>query len=121
MENQRIIVVDDNNDQLELTKQILEKSGYEVRTLHEGQNVLELARSYQPGLIFMDHNLPLHNGVETTRLLKSDETCNQIPVIYFTGESDIIELAAAAGADGWLRKPFTLEDLVRKTKRFIRQ
>lgn len=119
MNNNKIIVIDDNNDHLDITKLVLERKGYEVRTLHGSENVLEAVKSYQPGLIFMDHNMPVYNGITATRLLKSDLACKHIPIIYFTSDYDIKNLAVEAGADDWLKKPFILEDLIRKTERFL--
>lgn len=115
----RIIVVDDNNDHLHIIRLILEKFGYEVKTLQRSENVLETVKAYQPGLIFMDHHVPMFDGVLATKLLKSDAGCKHIPVVYFTSENNIEELAVEAGADDWLRKPFSLEDLIGKVVKLL--
>jgi CheY-like chemotaxis protein len=115
----RIIVVDDDADHLLVSKLILERRGYQVLALSNCEELIEKIRSFEPGLIFMDHNMPAMTGVEATRLIRSVGHCKDIPVIYFTSREDIKELAARAGADDWLSKPFSLDDLVNKTRKFL--
>jgi CheY-like chemotaxis protein len=115
----RIIIVDDDMDHLLVSKLILERRGYEVLVLQDCEELIDRIRQFQPGLIFMDHTMPAMTGVEATRLIKSVADCKDIPVIYFTSRENIKELAAQAGADDWLSKPFMLEDLVNKARKFF--
>ena len=115
----RIIVIDDNPDHLLIAKLILERRGYEVLALSDCRGLIEKVQAFQPGLIFMDHHMPIMTGVEATRLLKSSDSCKHIPVIYFTSREDVRELAAQAGADHWLSKPFTIDQMMKVTKQFL--
>ena len=115
----RIIVVDDNADHLLVSKWILERRGYDVLTLIDCEELIDRIRLFRPGLIFMDHEMPVMSGLEATRLIKSDADCKAIPVVYFSAREDIQDLAAEAGADDWLSKPFTLDGLVRKAGKFF--
>src|ERR1700755_507681 len=115
----RIIIVDDDPDHLLVSKLILERRGYDVLILQDCDELLDKIRLFQPGLIFMDHNMPAMTGLEATKLIKSVTDGRDIPVIYFTSRDDIRELAAEAGADDWLRKPFNLDDLVNKARKFL--
>ena len=63
--------------------------------------------------------MPAITGIEAIKLIKSAADCKDIPVVYFTSREDIKELAAQAGADNWLSKPFMLDDLVKKTGKFF--
>ena len=115
----RIIIVEDDPDHLLVSKLILERRGYDVLILQDCDELLDKIRLFQPGLIFMDHNMPAMTGLEATKLIKSVTDCRDIPVIYFTSRDDIRELAVEAGADDWLRKPFNLDDLVNKARKFL--
>ena len=111
----RIVIVDDDADHLLISKLILERRGYDVLTLNNCNELIDQIRLFQPALIFMDHTMPAMTGLEATRLIKSVADCKDIPVIYFSIREDIKALAAEAGADDWLSKPFNLDDLVNKT------
>ena len=67
--------------------------------------------AYIPDIIFMDNWLPDVGGIDATRALKSDETLKNIPVIYFSANNDVMSLADQAGADGYLSKPFDIQEL----------
>jgi CheY-like chemotaxis protein len=114
----RLLIVDDDPDHLLVAKLILGRRGYEVHTLKSCDELINKIRVLQPDLIFMDHTMPLMTGVEATRLIKSDAKCGHIPVIYFSSREDIKALAAQAGADDWLSKPFKLDDLVSIAEKF---
>ncbi|HVS98393.1 MAG TPA: response regulator [Puia sp.] len=108
----RVILVDDNADHRLVCKLVLERRGYEVLTLKDNDDLLAKIRSFQPGLIFMDHDVPGITGMEAIRLIKADQGSRHIPVIFFSGNADIQQLAAEAGADDWLSKPFKVDQLV---------
>ena len=63
--------------------------------------------------------MPEMTGMEATKLIKSDDHCKHIPVVYFTVVDDIVELAKEAGADDWLSKPFRLEDFRAKADKYF--
>lgn len=107
--------MDDDIDHLLICKLVLEKAGYKILGIpgcKEDEELRVAVREFTPELIFMDHNMPGRCGMDLTRKLKAEDEFMHIPVIYFTSEADIALLAAEAGADGHLRKPFDSEGLL---------
>nr|WP_068889782.1 response regulator [Pedobacter panaciterrae] len=115
--NKRVFVFDDNAEILELCTIILEDAGYDIKTSSTSNNIIDQVLSYIPDIIFMDNWLPDVGGIDATRELKGHEVLKSIPVIYFSANNDVKALAAEAGADGYLSKPFDiqeLEDIIQK-------
>jgi len=115
--NKKVFVFDDNPDILELCTIILEDAGYEIKTSSTSNDIVDQVLSYTPDIIFMDNWLPDVGGIDATKALKRHETLKSIPVIYFSANNDVKALAAQAGADDYLSKPFDiqeLEDIVNK-------
>jgi len=110
-EQKKVFIFDDNTDILELCTFILEDAGYEIKTSSTSNNIIEQVMAYIPDIIFMDNWLPDVGGIDATRALKSDETLKHIPVIYFSANNDVMSLADQAGADGYLSKPFDIQEL----------
>jgi CheY-like chemotaxis protein len=109
--NKRVFVFDDNTDILELCTIILEDAGYDIKTSSTSNNIIEQVMAYTPDIIFMDNWLPDVGGIDATRALKAHESLKGIPVIYFSANNDVKSLADQAGADGYLSKPFDIEEL----------
>ena len=115
----KIFIFDDNLEILELCSEILEDLGCEVKTSPTTTNVEQQVLSFMPDLIFMDNWLPDISGIEATRLLKSNEQLKNIPVLYFSANSNIDALAAEAGADDFLGKPFDIDQFEKKKKKYV--
>ena len=107
----KVFVFDDNADILELCTIILEDAGYEIKTSSTSNNIIDQVLAYTPDIIFMDNWLPDVGGIEATRELKKHDTLKSIPVIYFSANNDVKCLANEAGADGYLSKPFDIQEL----------
>ncbi|PYF75734.1 response regulator [Pedobacter nutrimenti] len=107
----KVFIFDDNIEILELCTIILEDAGYEIKTSSTSNDIVEQVSAYTPDLIFMDNWLPDVGGIDATRKLKSHEGLKHIPVIYFSANNDVKSLAEQAGADGYLSKPFDIEEL----------
>lgn len=110
-EQKKVFIFDDNTDILELCTFILEDAGYEIKTSSTSNNIIDQVSAYIPDIIFMDNWLPDVGGIEATRELKAHATLKNIPVIYFSANNDVMLLADQAGADGYLSKPFDIQDL----------
>ena len=113
----RIFIFDDNLEILELCTEILKDLGFEVKTSPTTNGIIQQLTQFLPDLIFMDNWLPDMSGVEATRLIKANEELKNIPVIYFSANSNISELAAEAQADDYIAKPFDIdsfEEIVNK-------
>lgn len=72
-----------------------------------------------PDLIFMDNWLPDISGIEATRMIKSNENLKNIPILYFSANSNIDALAKEAGADDYLAKPFDIDQFEEVVKKYI--
>jgi DNA-binding response OmpR family regulator len=108
-----VLVADDDEDILELIVFRLERSGYTVLQARDGAEALELARRSRPDLAVLDVMMPKLDGFELTRRLREDESTSKMPIILLTArtqEADV-ERGFDAGADDYLRKPFSPQEL----------
>jgi len=116
----KILIVDDEADLLRVVCFRLEKLGYQVISAVNGQEALEIAGKELPDLMLLDVRLPLLEGPDVCLRIKRDEKLKHIPVILFTASTqNINEKVKACGAQGYLLKPFSGEELFEKIKEFI--
>ena len=111
-----VLVADDDEDILELVAFRLERAGYEVITARDGTEALAAARERHPDLAVLDVMMPGMTGYDVTRELRGDDATRGIPVILLTArvqEADV-NRGFEAGADDYLRKPFSPADLRRR-------
>ncbi len=115
---QKILIVEDEQDMLELYRIRLEKEGFEVLAAGDGEEGLKLAREEKPGLILLDLMLPKLDGFKVCRMLKFDNRYKHIPVIMLTArvEDKDRKLGISVGADAYMTKPFDWEELNEKIK-----
>lgn len=106
--NKKVFIFDDNAEILELCTDILNDLGCEVRTSPTTNNIEQQVIDFMPNLIYMDNWLPDISGIEATRLIKANPDLKNIPVIYFSANSNIEDLAQQAGADEYIAKPFDI-------------
>ena len=101
-----VLVADDEDD-------ILEISGYTVIAAHDGAEALELARSSKPDLAVLDVMIPKMDGFELVRRLREDEATTRMPIILLTARTQEADVQHGfdAGADDYIRKPFSPEEL----------
>ena len=107
----KIIIFDDDEDILSICSYILEEQGWEVHTFTDCNDITEKVSGISPDVILMDNWIPDAGGIIATQTLKKDEVLKNIPVVYFSANSDIQLLADHAGAETYLAKPFDLEEL----------
>lgn len=110
----RILVVEDTEDNLQILRDLLSNAGFEVVEAHDGQEAISATEAYRPDLILMDIQLPVLNGYEAIRRIKSDQSFHSIPIIAVTSYalSGDREKAQAAGCDGYVAKPFSPRQLL---------
>ena len=113
MAREAILIVDDNAANLKLARVLLTGEGYEIHTANDAEEAAELLQTLSPRLILMDIQLPGMDGLEFTRLLKSDPTRRNILVIALTAYAmkGDEERARAAGCDGYITKPIDTDTL----------
>jgi len=123
MVKERILVVDDEEDILELVRYNLSKEGYDVACAASGEAALQQARKALPDLILLDLMLPGVGGLDVCRLLKGDQRTAHIPIIMLTAkteESDVV-LGLEMGADDYITKPFSPRVVSARVKAVLRR
>ncbi|MGB7338708.1 MAG: response regulator [Phototrophicaceae bacterium] len=117
----KILIVEDNEMNLDMLSRRLERRGYDVIIATDGSQGVILAKEQQPDLILMDMSLPIMDGWEATRRIKSDPDVQQIPVIALTAHAIAgdREKALAAGCDEYESKPVKFPRLLDKIKEFL--
>ena len=115
----RILVVDDEPDILEFLQIILEEEGYMVATSDKGEYLEQLHNGGLPHLILVDVLLSGKDGREIVKYLKSQQETKHIPIIMFSAHPSAEETARQAGADGFLAKPFNIDDLLAKIAPYL--
>jgi two-component system, cell cycle response regulator DivK len=121
MGTKRILVVEDNKDNMTLIVDVLSSFAYEVLQAVDGEMGLELAQQEKPDLILMDLSLPRMDGWTATRQIKSDAKLKSIPVIALTAHAMVgdRERALEAGCDDYLSKPIDLPELAKKLMQYL--
>jgi two-component system cell cycle response regulator DivK len=109
--NKRVLILDDDLDILQICTIVLKKKGFDVLTLNHSNQVIEQVLAYQPDVILMDNWIPGPGGIEATRMLKTNSDTQEIPVIFFSANSNVTQLAREARADYFLQKPFDITEL----------
>jgi len=109
--NKRVLILDDDPDILQICSIVLKKKGFDVSTLNTSNQVVDQVRFHQPNVILMDNWIPGPGGIEATRALKLSPETHDIPVIFFSANSNVTQLAREAQADYFLQKPFDITEL----------
>jgi two-component system cell cycle response regulator DivK len=119
----KILLVEDNEMNRDMLSRRLIRSGYEVVMAVQGEEGVALARSATPDIVLMDMSLPVLDGWEATRLLKSDPATRGIPVIALTAHamSGDREKAREAGCDDFDTKPVEYPRLLSKIEALLQK
>jgi len=114
----KILVVEDNEDNLQVVCDELEYAGYEVVSAGDGEEAIEKTLAETPDLILMDVSIPIIDGWEVTRRLKADPKTGNIPIIALTAHAMAgdEEKAKAAGCDGYIAKPCTPDEVAARAR-----
>src|SRR5690242_20133543 len=117
----RILIVEDNELNLKLVRDLLEAHGYATITTSEGAAVHSLAREDRPDLILMDLQLPDISGLDAVRQLKDHAETRTIPVVAVTAFAMVGDerRALTSGCDAYVAKPIVLRDFLEIVERFI--
>lgn len=116
-----VLVVDDDPDIRTLIAWDLSQDGHEVHTARDGEEALESILRVRPDVVLLDWMMPKLNGLELCRLVRSARDGVGVPVIFVTAKTqraDLIE-GFMAGADDYLTKPFTAEQLTERVRRAL--
>jgi len=116
----KVLIVDDSPAEIKLIEGLLEKEGYWPVGLSDPRRVEEAIVSERPSVILLDIVMPDRNGFQVCRDLKGSAEFNSIPVIMVTSKDSASDKfwGQQQGADGYVTKPFTREELLRAVRRF---
>ncbi|MCB0322918.1 MAG: response regulator transcription factor [Bdellovibrionales bacterium] len=120
---EKVLVIEDEADILELMRYNLQKEGYEVIGVNSGEEGLRVAQRERPDLVVLDLMLPGMDGLEVCQILKSGAGTQKTPIIMISAkgeESDIIS-GLELGADDYITKPFSPKILIARTKAVLRR
>lgn len=118
--HKKVLIVDDSPAEVKLMQGLLEKEGYWPIALYDPKRVEETIANERPSVILLDIVMPGRNGFQVCRDLKGSAEFNSIPVIMVTSKDSASDKfwGQQQGADGYITKPFTREDLLRAVRRF---
>jgi serine phosphatase RsbU (regulator of sigma subunit) len=122
IQRQRIVVIDDNENDLQVTKRLLDRRGYDAIPASSGEEGLRLARQVMPDAIIVDYRMPGMDGFEVTRRVKSDPELQTIPVLMLTGSDSaehVVE-GLGAGAEDFVTKGSDIEIVVARLRALLR-
>jgi DNA-binding response OmpR family regulator len=116
-----ILAADDDEDLLQLVAFRLGRAGYTVLQARDGEEALALALSELPDLGVFDVMMPKLDGFELTRRLRAEEATTRMPIILLTARSQDTDVSEGfdAGADDYLRKPFSPQELTRRVQAML--
>jgi DNA-binding response OmpR family regulator len=107
----RVMIFDDDTDLLEVCSIVLKTKNYIVIGINKCTDIVQEVKSFSPNVILMDNWIPDVGGVKATQLLKNHPELKSIPVIFFSADDQVEDLAMEAGAEFYLQKPFEIEEL----------
>ncbi len=116
--SQSILVVEDDLDLLGLVELLLQDAGYRVRTASNGLLALERAAEELPALVLLDMRMPIMNGWEFAREFRARHG-RACPIVVVTAAENAQLRAREIEAEGWLAKPFDIDDVLRMVSRFV--
>lgn len=119
--SKKILIVEDNDLNLKLFRDLLEAHGYETVETKNGMEAVRLAATLRPDLILMDIQLPEISGLDVTRQIKADDTIKSIPIIAVTAFAmkDDEQKILQAGCEAYISKPISIVPFIQTVKRFL--
>jgi len=116
-----ILIVEDNELNMKLFRDLLEAQGYNILQTRDGMQALDLARKERPDLIVMDIQLPQVSGLEVTKWIKADDNLKHIPVVAVTafamkGDEEKIR---EGGCEAYVAKPISVKDFLSTIDTFL--
>lgn len=118
MTKKRILIADDESHILRILRFNLERAGYEIMAVEDGDAALETALAERPDLVILDVGMPGMTGVDVCRKLKGGDALDRTPVFLLTahGQESDEQAGRAAGADRFFTKPFSPKEILREVQ-----
>ena len=117
----RILVVEDQEDNRQILRDLLANAGYDMIEAEDGEQGVAAANSERPDLILMDIQLPVLDGYEATRRIRTNPDLRSVPIIAVTSyaQAGDEDKALAAGCDGYVSKPYSPRELLAKVRDYL--
>ncbi|HVH47544.1 MAG TPA: response regulator [Labilithrix sp.] len=115
-----LLVVDDDEDLLSLISEVLRLNGFNVETATNGREALDRVGGSMPNLILLDMTMPVMNGWQFAEAFRA-RYGNDVPIVVVTASTDAALRASQIHAEGWIGKPFDINQLVSVVGRFLPQ
>lgn len=123
MTAKKILIVEDEKDIHELIVYNLKQEGYQILSSYSGENGLEKAISERPDLVLLDIMLPVMNGLDVCRELKSNDKTSHIPIVMLSAKNEDVDIITGLeiGADDYITKPFSPRVLIARIRTILRR
>lgn len=118
--NKTIVVGEDDEAIIEVVKIILEDGGYKPIGVMEANSIIKIVQKSMPALILLDIWMSGENGGDIAKKIKSDKKLSHIPIVMISANNETEHIAKGVGADGFLQKPFNMEDLMAIVAKFVK-
>jgi two-component system phosphate regulon response regulator PhoB len=121
--SQRLLVVEDETDIVDLLRHVLTKEGFHVGVAHDGLTALEAFRRDRPDLVVLDWMLPELSGIDVLKEIRTSASTRGVPVILLTARREEIDrvLGLELGADDYVTKPFSARELVLRIRGLLKR
>jgi DNA-binding response OmpR family regulator len=119
----RVLIAEDEPNIVVSLEFLMQRSGYEIRTVSSGEDALRAAREFRPDLLLLDVMLPLKCGFEVCQLIRESPELKALKIIMLTAkgrEAEIVK-GLALGADAYITKPFATQELLETARRLVGQ
>ena len=119
----RVLVVDDESDVTELLQYRLEQEGYRVATLNDPLGFVVKVREFEPDLMLLDIMMPELSGIQLCRIVRSDPSMKDIPVIFLSARGEVEDRIKGleAGAEDYVSKPFNINELILRISKMLKR
>ncbi len=119
----KVLIVDDEQDILDMLQYIMEKEGFEVKIAKNGPEAIQLAQEFNPKLILLDIMMPHMDGIETCRTIRGIEELKEVIIVFLTARSEEYSEIAAfeSGANDYIVKPIKPRALVSRVSSYFRK
>lgn len=117
----KILIADDEPNIVISLEFLMQRNGFEVKTAGDGEAALKLVNEFHPDLILLDVMLPLKSGYEVCQTIRENPDLKETKVVMITAKGRDIEVTKglALGADAYITKPFSTQDLLGNVKRLL--
>ena len=118
--NKTIVIGEDDQAIIEVVKIILQEGGYEPLGVTEAGSIIKTVQKSMPALILLDIWMSGENGGDIAKKIKMDKETSHIPIVMISANNETEHIAKGVGAEGFLQKPFNMEDLMAIVDKFVK-